>query len=97
MSAQPIRDLLYGGRNEYLDIVRVLVLLGGLVFLILAILEFAGLGRFDEGTFAAAWSGMLAASTASIYARNRSDRVQREHAAALAAAAATGPGQEPTP
>lgn len=80
-----LKDLLYGGRNEYLDIVRVLALLGGIVFLVLVVCEFAGLGQFDEVSFAGAWAGVLTASTGVVYARNRSDRLQREHAAALQA------------
>jgi len=79
-----LKDLLYGGRNEYLDVVRVLALLGGLVFLALAALEFTGLGAFDEVAFAGGWTAIIGATAAAIYARNRSDRKQRDADAAAA-------------
>ncbi len=73
-----IKDLLYGGRNEYLDVVRVLALLGGLTFLILGVLDFLRRGTFDAFAYSASWSTLLGATTGAIYARNRSDRRQRE-------------------
>lgn len=73
-----LKDLLYGGRNEYLDIVRVLALLGGLTFLGLSIADYVRSGTFREMAFAGAWATMLTATTGAIYARNRSDRKQRE-------------------
>lgn len=75
---KPLKDLLYGGRNEYLDIVRVLALLGGLTFLGLSIADYVRSGAFREMAFAGAWATTLTASTGAIYARNRSDRKQRE-------------------
>lgn len=89
-----LKDLLYGGRNEYLDVVRLLALLGGLVFLVLTVIEFARVGVFDKLTFAGAWATLLGATVAAIYARSHTDRVQREDAAALPAGATGGePGQ----
>ncbi|WP_034157907.1 hypothetical protein [Sphingomonas sp. ERG5] len=73
-----LKDLLYGGRNEYLDIVRLLALLGGLTFLALEVCEFAGLGKFDEGAFGASWAAVMAATVGAIYARNRSDSQHRQ-------------------
>lgn len=75
---KPLKDLLYGGRNEYLDVIRVLVLLGGITFLVLEVLKSAGAVVLDEVAFAGAWATMLTASVGAIYARNRSDRRQRE-------------------
>lgn len=75
------KDLLYGGRNEYLDVVRLLVLLGGLVFLGLTIAEFVRTATFDKLTFAAAWAALLGATVAAIYGRSRTDRLQREDVA----------------
>jgi hypothetical protein len=72
------KDLLYGGRNEYLDVIRVLVLLGGVTFLVLEVLKSAGVVALHEVAFAGAWATMLTASVGAIYARNRSDRRQRE-------------------
>jgi len=72
-----LKDLLYGGRNEYLDIVRVLALLGGLTFLGLSIADYVRAGAFREMAFAGAWATMLGATTGAIYARNRSDRKLR--------------------
>lgn len=77
-----LKDLLYGGRNEYLDIVRVLAFLGGLVFLVLVCLKFAGVGSFDEAAFGMGWATVLGATVAAIYARSHTDRVQRQDAAA---------------
>lgn len=74
---KPLKDLLYGSGNQYLDIVRLLALLGGLTFLVLAVLEFAGVGTFDDVRFAAGWASVLGTTVAAIYARNRSDQVHR--------------------
>ncbi|MFQ6299235.1 hypothetical protein, partial [Escherichia coli] len=68
------KDLLYGGRNEYLDIVRLLGLLGGLTFLGLKIAKYVRTGAFDETTFGLGWASVLGSTVAAIYARNRSDR-----------------------
>lgn len=91
--AKLLKDLLYGGRNEYLDIIRLLSLLGGLVFLVLTGVEFVRTGAFDKLTFAAAWATMLGATVGAIYARSRSDRVQREDLAKFPPAAGEGAGQ----
>lgn len=79
-----LKDLLYGGRNEYLDIVRVLCLLGGLVFLTLTVIEFRRTGVFDKVTFTAAWVPLIAGTAAAIWGRAKTDRLQREDAAAFA-------------
>lgn len=71
------KDLLYGGRNEYLDIVRLLGLLGGLTFLGLEIAKYVRTGAFDETTFGLGWASVLGSTVAAIYARNRSDREGR--------------------
>lgn len=76
------KDLLYGGRNEYLDIVRLLALLGGLLFLVLTAIEFAHTGTFDKLTFAGAWATLLGATVAAIWGRSRNDSMQRADAAA---------------
>lgn len=85
-----LKDLLYGGRNEYLDIVRLLALLGGLVFLVLTVIEFARTGVFDKLTFAGAWATLLGATVGAIYARSHTDRVQREDAAARSSQTISG-------
>jgi hypothetical protein len=68
-----LKDLLYGSRNEYLDIVRLLALLGGVTFIALSIADFAATRAFAPVAFAGAWATLLGATTAAIYARNRSD------------------------
>lgn len=73
-----LKDLLYGGRNEYLDIVRVLALLGGLTFLGLTIAKYCHTRTFEEMTFAGAWVMLLGGTVAAIYGRSRTDRLQRE-------------------
>lgn len=73
-----VKDLLYGGRNEYLDIVRVLGLLGGVTFLGIEIAKYVQTSTFDEMQFALAWASLFGSTVAGIYARNRSDRRQRE-------------------
>lgn len=73
-----LKDLLYGGRNEYLDIVRVLCLLGGLVFLTLTVLEFRRTGVFDKLTFVGAWVPLITGTAAAIWGRVKTDRLQRE-------------------
>ncbi len=78
-----VKDLLYGGRNEYLDIIRVLALLGGIVFLTLTCVQFAKTGVFDMVTFAGAWASLLGATALAIYGRTRSDRIQREDVAMM--------------
>lgn len=78
-----VKDLLYGGRNEYLDIIRVLALLGGIVFLALTSVQFAKTGVFDMVTFAGAWASLLGATALAIYGRTRSDRIQREDVALM--------------
>jgi len=72
------KDLLYGGRNEYLDIVRLLGLAGGLTFLGIEIAKYVRTGAFDEMQFALAWASLFGSIVAGIYARNYSDRRQRE-------------------
>lgn len=79
-----LKDLLYGGRNEYLDLIRVLGGLGGLVFLVLEILEFAGVGKFEEWAFVSAWGALLASTAAAIWGRARIDRIQREDSISFA-------------
>ena len=79
-----LKDLLYGGRNEYLDLIRVLGTIGGLVFLGLTIAKFVQTGEFNEWTFAAAWVALLGGTAAAIYGRARIDRVQREDAISFA-------------
>lgn len=73
-----LKDLLYGGRNEYLDVVRVLSFLGGLTFLGLTIARYVRTGEFDGVTFGVGWASVLGATVGAIYARNHSDRVQLE-------------------
>lgn len=77
-----LKDLLYGGHNEYLDLIRVLGLLGGLLFLVLTVLEFAGVGQFDEWSFAAAWVALVGGTAGALWGRTRIDRMQREDAVA---------------
>lgn len=72
------KDLLYGGRNEYLDVVRLLGLLGGLTFLGLTIAHYVQTRAFDGVTFGVGWASVLTATVGAIYARNHSDRVQLE-------------------
>lgn len=74
---KPLKDLLYGGRNEYLDVVRVLVLLGAATFLLLEVLKASGAVDFNGVAFAGSWATVLGASVAAIYARSHSDRRQR--------------------
>lgn len=73
-----LKDLLYGGRNEYLDIVRVLGLAGGFTFLGIEIAKYVRTGAFDEMQFALAWASLFGSIVAGIYARNHSDRSQRK-------------------
>jgi hypothetical protein len=76
--AKLLKDLLYGGRNEYLDIVRLLCLLGGVTFLGLSIADYAKTGVFDGVKFGLGWASVLGATVTAIYARNHADRVQLE-------------------
>ncbi|WEK00615.1 MAG: hypothetical protein P0Y59_02670 [Candidatus Sphingomonas phytovorans] len=84
MVGKLLKDLLYGGRNEYLDIVRLLALLGGLVFLSLTVVEFARTGVFDKLTFAGSWATLLGATVAAVWGRSHTDRLQRQDAAIVA-------------
>jgi hypothetical protein len=88
--AKLFKDLLYGGRNEYLDIVRLLALLGGLVFLALTVIEFARVGVFDKLTFAGAWATLLGATVAAVWGRSHTDRLQRQDIATAASGAEPG-------
>jgi hypothetical protein len=81
-----LKDLLYGGRNEYLDIVRLLGLVGGLTFIGLEIAKFVRTGVFDEVQFGLGWASVFGATVAGIYARNHSDQRERGTDAAGAVA-----------
>jgi hypothetical protein len=75
-----LKDLLYGGRNEYLDLIRVLGALGAITFLALSAAEFARRGAFDKWEFVAAWVALLGGTAGAIWGRTRIDRAQREDA-----------------
>ncbi|MES2987659.1 MAG: hypothetical protein V4808_07120 [Pseudomonadota bacterium] len=75
-----LKDLFYGGRNEYLDAVRLLAILGGLVFLGLVIARYRQTGEFDMLGFASAWVLLLGGTVAAIYGRSKTDSLQREDA-----------------
>lgn len=79
-----LRDLLYGGRNEYLDLIRLLGGLGVIVFLVLTCIEFAHTLKFDKWSFAAAFVSILTGVAAAIWGRTRIDRIQREDAISFA-------------
>lgn len=81
-----LKDMLYGGRNEYLDLVRLLGFLGGLVFLGLTISKHVRTGEFSEWGFAAAFVALVTGIAAAIYGRARIDRIQREDAITFAPA-----------
>lgn len=83
-----LKDLLYGGRNEYFDIVRLLGFLGGLVFLGLTIAKFIRTGEFNEWGFVVALVALVTGLAAAIYGRARIDRIQREDSITFAPPAA---------
>lgn len=72
------KDLLYGGRNEYLDLVRLGGFLGLLVFLGLVIAKYWQTGEFSEWGFAGAFVSLIGGIAAAIWGRTRIDRIQRE-------------------
>lgn len=90
-----VKDLLYGGRNEYLDIVRLLGLVGGLTYVGLEIAKYVRTGVFDEVQFALGWTSVFGSIVAGVYARNHSDRRQREADAVADHAGELPPPPEP--
>ena len=74
-----LRDLLYGGENEYLDIVRLSAAGGVLLFFGLSIAK-AFQGPIDLSDFAGNWVLLLPATAAAVGARQLSDRYGRVRA-----------------